>query len=147
MPQQSDNVNQAAAPIVPGRPAEERRQTAWVGQSVVFRGELIAMEDLMVDGRVEGTIELRDHRLIVGPDALISADISAHSVTIFGKVKGKVTASGTVDVRETGSVEGDIACSRLAVAEGATLHGRMHTRVEKAAAAAAPVKERDLTPV
>ena len=118
---------QTSAPATPGDPPGERRMVAWVGKSVVFRGDLTSLEDLMIDGRVEGTIELRDYTLTVGPDAHIEADITAKTVTILGSVNGTITASETVDIRETGSVEGNITSRRLVMADGAMLRGRVDT--------------------
>jgi cytoskeletal protein CcmA (bactofilin family) len=100
---------------------------AWVGKSVLFRGDLISLEDMTIEGQVEGTIELRDHTLTIGRDATIRADIVAKAVTIFGGVTGAITASETVEIAETGSVEGDIDTRRLAMADGAVLRGRVNT--------------------
>lgn len=125
------------------RPAEERRVVAWVGKSILFRGDLIGLEDMAIDGRVEGTIELRDHSLTVGPDAHIQADIVAKVVMIHGNVVGKITASDAVYIHETGSVEGNITSPRLAMADGAVVKGQVdagrRSGAEKAAAPAARV--------
>jgi cytoskeletal protein CcmA (bactofilin family) len=112
-------------PTVAGRPVEERRVVAWVGKSVVFRGDLISLEDITIDGRVEGTIELRDYSLTIGPDAHIQANIVAKTVTVLGEVTGTITAGEMVDIRETGSVEGNITSRRLAMADGAIFRGRV----------------------
>ena len=109
----------------PGRPPEERRLVAWVGKSVIFRGELVSSEDLAIDGRVEGSIEARGHTLIVGPDADIRATIVAGTVTIHGSVNGKITAEQKVEIHPSGSVDGDIVTPRLAMADGAILRGRV----------------------
>jgi cytoskeletal protein CcmA (bactofilin family) len=98
---------------------------AWVGKSILFRGDVIGLEDMAIDGRVEGTIELRDHTLTIGPDAQIRADIEAKVVTVLGAVVGTITASDTIDIRETGSVEGDITARRLTMADGAVVRGRV----------------------
>jgi cytoskeletal protein CcmA (bactofilin family) len=113
-----------AAPILPARALEERR-IAWVGKSVVFRGDLISLEDMTIDGQVEGTIDLREHTLTIGPDAHIHADVVAKVVTILGAVTGIVTAGEIVNIHETGSVDGDIKCPKLAMADGAVLRGRV----------------------
>ena len=99
----------------------------WVGKSVVFKGELVSSEDMSIDGRVEGTVDVRDHTLTVGPDAEIHANISAKTITIHGTVTGSIKASDKVDIRETGKVDGDITAPRVAMAEGADLHGRIDT--------------------
>jgi cytoskeletal protein CcmA (bactofilin family) len=82
---------------------------------------------MTIDGRVEGTIELRDNALTIGPDADIRANVTARAVTILGSVTGTVIASERIDIGETGSVEGDITCPRLAMADGSVLHGRVDT--------------------
>jgi cytoskeletal protein CcmA (bactofilin family) len=106
---------------------EERRLVAWVGKSVLFRGDLISLEDMTIDGRVEGTIELRDHSLTIGPDASIQADIIAKTVSILGKVIGSINASETISIAETGSVEGNITSRRVSMADGAVVCGRVET--------------------
>jgi cytoskeletal protein CcmA (bactofilin family) len=108
-----------------GRPVEERRLVAWVGKSVIFKGELVSSEDMTIDGRVEGTIEVRGHVLTIGPDADIRATIQAGTVTVQGTVHGKITAEQKVEIRPSGSVEGDIISPRLAMADGAILRGRV----------------------
>jgi cytoskeletal protein CcmA (bactofilin family) len=117
-------------PVQP--PSDERRAIAWVGKSVIFKGELISSEDMIIDGRVEGTIEVHDHSLTIGPAAQIEADIAARSVTIRGSVTGTITAANLVEIRETGSVEGDIVSPHVSVAEGAVVHGRIDTLTKRA---------------
>ena len=113
-------------------PADERRSVAWVGKSVIFKGELISSEDMIIDGRVEGTIEVHDHALTIGPAAQIRADIAARSVTIRGTVTGSITAANLVEIRETGSLEGDITSPHVSVAEGAIVRGRIDTLTKRA---------------
>src|SRR5436190_6218849 len=73
-----------AATEAPARPPEERRIVAWIGKSILFRGDLISLEDMSIDGHLEGTVELRDHTLTIGPDARIQGDIVAKTVTVRG---------------------------------------------------------------
>jgi cytoskeletal protein CcmA (bactofilin family) len=113
-------------------PADERRAIAWVGKSVIFKGELSSSEDMIIDGRVEGTIEVHDHALTIGPAAEIQADIAARSVTIRGTIKGTITATSLVEIRETGSIEGDIMAPHVSVAEGAVVRGRIDTLATRA---------------
>ena len=118
---------QPVPPVVStaARPAEERRVVAWVGKSLLFRGDLIGLEDMTIDGRVEGTIELRENTLTIGPDATVQADISAKSVIINGTVVGTIAATETVFIGETGSVEGNVTSRRLSMAEGAVVKGQI----------------------
>ena len=119
---------QTADPATAGRLVdEERRVVAWIGKSVVFKGDLSSSEDMMIDGRLEGTVELRDYGLTIGPNAQIRADIVAKTIIVRGSVTGTITAGDKVVVSETGSVEGDIISPRLALADGAVLRGRVDT--------------------
>jgi cytoskeletal protein CcmA (bactofilin family) len=99
------------------------RSTVNIGKSVVIKGELNGSEDLTIEGQVEGKIELRQNVLTIGPNGKIKAQVFAKSVVILGEVTGNVTASEKVDIRDNGSVDGDIAAPRVAIAEGAHFRG------------------------
>jgi cytoskeletal protein CcmA (bactofilin family) len=94
-----------------------------IGKSVVIKGELNGSEDLTIEGHVEGTIQLREHVLTIGPNGRIKAQVFAKAVIVLGEVVGNVTASDKVDIRENGSVDGDIVSPRMAIAEGAHFRG------------------------
>jgi len=111
----------------PALPAEERRVVAWVGKSVIFKGTLISSEDMTIDGQVEGTIEIRDQGLTIGPDADIRADIVARNVTIYGTVVGNIRASAKIDIQTTGRIDGDLISPRIVLADGALVRGRVDT--------------------
>ena len=96
-----------------------------IGQGVVIEGEFKGGEDLVIDGKVDGTIELPQQVLTVGPTGRVKAQLSAKSVVVLGKVSGRIEASELVRIGETGSVEGAIAAPRLVVAVGARLQGRV----------------------
>jgi len=126
---------QIAAPVLPQvttpvDPAErvrriERNETHMVniGKSVVIKGDLQGSEDLTIEGQVEGTIELKDHVLTIGPNGRIKAKVFAKTVIILGTVHGNVTASEKVDIRDGASVDGDLVAPRVGIAEGARFHG------------------------
>jgi len=107
---------------------DERRMRAWIGKSLVVQGKVISTEDLTIDGRVEGTIELGDHSLTIGPGAAVQADLIAQKIIISGEVIGNILASAIVDLRATGSVDGDIMTPRLVMAEGATIRGKVDAK-------------------
>jgi cytoskeletal protein CcmA (bactofilin family) len=94
-----------------------------IGKSVVIKGELSGSEDLTIEGNCEGRIELRDNVLTIGPNGKIRAEVFAKSVIVLGEVVGNVTASEKVDIRDNGSVDGDIISPRVAIAEGAHFRG------------------------
>jgi cytoskeletal protein CcmA (bactofilin family) len=94
-----------------------------IGKSVVIKGELNGSEDLTIEGYVEGTIQLKEHVLTIGPNGRIKAQVFAKSVIVLGEVTGNVTATDKVDIRDNGSVDGDIVSPRVAIAEGAHFRG------------------------
>jgi cytoskeletal protein CcmA (bactofilin family) len=118
------------------------RERVNIGKSVVIKGELSGSEDLTIEGHCEGRIELRDNVLTIGPNGKIRAEVFAKSVIVLGEVVGNVTASEKVDIRDNGSVDGDIVSPRVAIAEGAHFRGSvdMQRAGVKPAAAAAPAK-------
>jgi cytoskeletal protein CcmA (bactofilin family) len=121
------DVRTPTGTTVTGQPFEERRRVAWIGKSVILRGDVISSEDLMIDGVVEGTIEVGQHSLLIGADAKIKADLVGRSITIGGSITGNVTATEKIDLRSTGSISGDISTPRLAMADGAIIQGRVET--------------------
>src|SRR3990172_3384376 len=119
-----------AAEAAPTRPAPasepqrgQERNVVNIGTSVVIKGELSGSEDLTIEGQVEGKIELRQNVLTIGANAKIKAQVFAKAVIIFGEIVGNVAATEKVDIRDNGSVDGDIAAPRVAIAEGAHFRG------------------------
>jgi cytoskeletal protein CcmA (bactofilin family) len=98
---------------------------ARIGKSVVICGEVKGSEDLIIDGRVEGTLTLSESRLTIGPTANVAADVTAKDVLILGHVQGNVAASGRVELRAGCVVEGDIRALRLAVEDNAVFRGKV----------------------
>src|SRR3954470_4566888 len=94
-----------------------------IGKSVVIKGDLNGSENLTIQGHFEGTIQLKEHVLTIGPNGRIKAQVFAKSVIVLGEVTGNVTASDKVDIRDNGSVDGDIVSPRGAIAEGAHFRG------------------------
>lgn len=136
---------QVTAPKPTGdvRPQIERDKVN-IGKSVVIKGELSGSEDLTIEGNVEGKIELRENILTIGPNGKIRAEVFAKAVVVLGEVVGNVTASEKVDIRDNGSVDGDIISPRVAIAEGAHFRGSVDMQragaAKPAATAAAPAK-------
>jgi cytoskeletal protein CcmA (bactofilin family) len=98
---------------------------AHIGKTIVICGEVKGSEDLIVDGRVEGTVSLVESRLTIGPNANIAADLSAKDILIMGRVHGNLVASGRVELRAGCHVEGDIRALRLAVEDNAVFRGKV----------------------
>jgi cytoskeletal protein CcmA (bactofilin family) len=98
---------------------------ARIGKTVVIRGEVKGSEDLIVDGRVEGTVSLAENRLTIGPNANVAADLTAKDILILGQVQGNLVASGRVELRAGCVLEGDIRALRLAVEDNAIFRGKV----------------------
>jgi cytoskeletal protein CcmA (bactofilin family) len=98
---------------------------ARIGKSVIICGEVKGSEDLIVDGRIEGTVTLSESRLTIGPTASVQADLAARDVLILGQVQGNVVASGRVELRAGCTVHGDIRALRLAVEDNAVFRGKV----------------------
>ena len=94
-----------------------------IGKSVVIKGELNGSEDLTIEGQVEGKIELKDHVLTIGANGKIKAQVFAKALIVLEEVNGNIAASEKVDIRDGGSVDGDIVSPRVAIAEGAHFRG------------------------
>lgn len=127
-------------PNVPTRPqptgapevADERRIAAWIGKSLRIEGKIVSVDNLTIDGQVEGTIEVGDNTLAIGAGAAVKADLAARAITVSGAVTGSVVAKEKVDVRSTGSIVGDITAPRLVLADGAMITGRIDAGPSKA---------------
>ena len=107
------------------RTTEERRVAAWIGPSIVIKGDVTSSENMTVAGRVEGDITVREHALVVAAGGTVRGSIVANYVIVHGEVLGTITAEARVEVTATGFVRGDITAPRMVLSEGATLHGRI----------------------
>ncbi|HUF46606.1 MAG TPA: polymer-forming cytoskeletal protein [Vicinamibacterales bacterium] len=97
--------------------------TVNIGKSVIIKGELTGSEDLTIEGQVDGKIELRQNILTIGPNGKIKAQVVAKVVIVQGDVHGDITATERVEIRDNGSVDGDVAAPRVAIADGAHFRG------------------------
>ena len=148
--QTTGSPSPSAAPEIATPRAEPTRHSERdmvnIGKSVIIKGELSGSEDLTIEGQVEGKIELRENVLTIGPNGKIRAEVFAKAVIVLGEVAGNVTASEKVDIRDNGSVDGDIVSPRVAIAEGAHFRGsvdmqrgtKLANQAKPAAAASAP---------
>jgi cytoskeletal protein CcmA (bactofilin family) len=99
-----------------------------IGKSITIKGDLNGNEDLVIEGNVEGKVELPDNQLTVGANGAVAngavkAEISAKAVVVIGRVTGNVRGTDRIEIQATGVVEGDVSAPRLVVAEGAVLNG------------------------
>ncbi len=106
------------APAAPARTA-----MAAIGKTVSVKGQITASEDLFIDGEVEGTVDLKDNNITVGPNGRVNASLIAKDVIIQGRVKGNVRANDRLEIRKTGSLLGDIVTARVVIEDGAYFKG------------------------
>src|SRR6478672_8931350 len=104
------------------------QEQATIGKSLVIKGEVTGSESLYIDGRVEGSVNLPGNRVTVGRNGQVQANINAKEVVVLGKVKGNVTASDRVDIRNEGSLGGDVVCQRISIEDGAWFKGSIDIR-------------------
>jgi cytoskeletal protein CcmA (bactofilin family) len=109
-----------------------------IGKSIVIKGDLSGNEDLVIEGKVEGKVDLPNNRLTIGAGGQVSAQVHAKNVVVVGRVAGNVSAGERLEIQATGIVEGDVESPRLIVAEGAVLNGSVKMSAKGAAAQPRP---------
>lgn len=116
------------------------RERATIGRSITIRGEVTGDEDLLIEGRVEGSVNLKQHAVTVGPAGDVKANIVARVVTVEGNVEGNLQGEEQVILRSTALVQGDIAAPRLVLEDGARFCGGidMSEVLDRSAPKAAP---------
>ncbi len=112
-------------PPAPPKAAETElpRGVAAIGKSVVIKGQIFSREDLYLDGEIEGTVEVPEHRLTVGPHGRLQAGIKAREVVVLGSVNGNVEATEKLDIRKDARLVGDIKTGRIVIEDGAYFKG------------------------
>ena len=97
--------------------------TARLGSSLHVKGEITGNEDLLIDGTVEGLVQLEDRKLTVGASAKLTADVIAREVVVYGNVKGNLRARDRIEIKKDGSVVGDLTTARIMIEDGAYFKG------------------------
>jgi cytoskeletal protein CcmA (bactofilin family) len=116
-------------------------QYTMIGKSIRIKGEIAASDPIYIYGSVEGTIEASAHRVTVGKEGTVKADITAREVVIMGDVCGKLQSDERIEIRAEGSLLGNLSTKRLCVEEGAVLQGTIDVHMPaKPVAAAKPVQ-------
>lgn len=108
-------------------PEEIKTQTALLGPSLRINGEIIGNEDLIIQGKIEGTVTLGDYKLSISQEGEVIANIYAGAVEIEGRTRGEIQGTDTVTVRRTGKVEGTIKAPRVVLEDGCRFKGMIET--------------------
>ncbi len=118
--------------------SERTSDVANIGKSISIKGDLNGNEDLSIEGKVEGKVELPNNQLTIGADGVVKAEINAKTVVVVGHVTGNVSGSERVEIQATGIVDGDVSSPRLVVAEGAVINGSIRMSQQSGATAVTP---------
>lgn len=109
---------------LPQRPMEtESSRTASIGKSVIIKGQLFSREDLYIDGEVEGSVDILEHRLTVGPNGKLLAGVKAREIVVLGTIHGNVEAADKIEIRKDAKLVGDIKTMRIVIEDGAYFKG------------------------
>ena len=130
---------------MPPRQKNFETPAACVGKRLQFNGEVSGSEDLQVDGDFKGKITLKDNALIIGPNARVEADVHARAICIYGRLKGNVEAPERIELRKTGSLEGDVVTAGIVIEEGAVFRGSIDIVKPEAKAKEVAVKKSPAT--
>ena len=103
-----------------------------IGANISIKGQIQGDEDLVIEGKIEGTIHLQNHALHLGPKCHVSAEIRAKTITVEGQVDGDIYSSERLEIRKSGRVTGNIVTPRLALEDGARLKGSVDMEREAA---------------
>jgi cytoskeletal protein CcmA (bactofilin family) len=120
-PGEAQSKDAAAPAVEPGANAK----MSVIGKTLVFKGELTANEDLLIQGRVEGTITHSANHLAIGANGDVTADVRAQRVIIQGKLEGDVRATESVTVEVSANVHGNIFAPRVSLKDGAKFKGNI----------------------
>jgi cytoskeletal protein CcmA (bactofilin family) len=101
------------------------KKAALLGATIDIKAELTGNEDLVIEGKFKGKIDIKNNDLTIESNANVNAEIQARNITIRGRVKGNILASGKVYIEKEGQMVGDIAAARISIVEGAQFKGSM----------------------
>ena len=129
----------SSSPAAPRPAAPAARSVACLGSTFTIKGEISGEEDLQIDGKVEGPVSLRNHRLTVGSGGQLNSEINAREVVVYGRAVGNIRVRDRVEIKKNGEVVGNITTARLSIEDGAYFKGsieiersKSHAREEQA---------------
>src|SRR5216683_1520130 len=142
MPSAPANAIKDSAPMSTAPAAShfstDMRGPAVIGKSVMIKGQIFSREDLTIDGEIDGSVELQEHRLTVGPHGKLQAGVKAREIIVLGAIHGNVEASDKIDIRKDAKLVGDIKTARIVIEDGAYFKGSIDIARPEAAKAPAP---------
>jgi cytoskeletal protein CcmA (bactofilin family) len=136
----SKESNPTMSSPAPSYSGAESRGSAIIGKSVMIKGQIFSREDLTIDGEVEGSVELQEHRLTVGPHGKVQAGVKAHEIIVLGTIHGNVDAADRIEIRKDARLVGDIKTARIVIEDGAYFKGSIDIQRPDVSRPAAPAK-------
>jgi cytoskeletal protein CcmA (bactofilin family) len=127
---------------VSGEPVR-RMERATIGPSIFIKGDLSGEEDLVIEGRVEGKVDLKQNNVTVGKNGKVRADVFGRVVTIEGEVIGNVFAREQAFLRQSGEIRGNITAPRVVLEDGSRFKGSIDMEAPKENASSAPPRSFD----
>ena len=124
----------------PSHHQSDSRGPAIIGKSVMIKGQIFSREDLTIDGEIDGSVELHEHRLTVGPNGKLQAGVKAREVVVLGTIHGNVEASDKIDIRKDAKLVGDIKTARIVIEDGAYFKGSIDIARPEAGRTGAPAQ-------
>jgi cytoskeletal protein CcmA (bactofilin family) len=129
----------AASPLRIGQKQPIRsRNVSVIGPTLVFKGELSADEDLVIEGTIDGTIAHHKKNLTIGKKGRVTADIHASSVLVEGELNGDIHSDGLVSFANGATVNGNIYCTRLVMEDGGRFNGKIEMTIPTPLKVASP---------
>jgi cytoskeletal protein CcmA (bactofilin family) len=118
----------ASMPSPPLRPDDPRSDILTIGKAFTIKGQIVVNEDLYIDGNIEGSVELQDHKVTIGPHGIVQATLKAREVVVVGCVRGDVEASERLVLRKDAHLVGNIQTAAIIIEDGAYLDGTVDLR-------------------
>jgi cytoskeletal protein CcmA (bactofilin family) len=127
-------------PVVQPRPSapQQMKERAMIGATIYIKGDLSGQEDLLIEGRVEGKIELRQHNVTVGKNGKVKADIYGKTITIEGEVQGNLYGEEQLVLKQTSTVRGNIIAPRVSLEDGSNFKGSIDMSPKEGARSSEP---------
>lgn len=109
-----------------------------IGKTIRFKGEIHCDEDLMVDGLIEGLVNIPKSALVIGPNSKVRADVHARSLVLYGSVRGEVKVAERIEIKKSGCLEGSLETHRIIIEDGGIVRGQINVQLPEEPAAKAP---------
>ncbi len=142
----SETESPRPAPEPPARREASPGSRAVIGASIHVDGTLRGNEDLVIEGKVKGTVELKQNSVTIGAQGEVKADVYAHTIFVDGSMEGNLVAAERIVIRKSARIRGSITAPRVSLEDGARFNGSIDMDPESEALAKAFSKSTDKRP-